>query len=125
VRFSAVSAVMDIGGEPAVVIPDLMSALKDPSVDVRCNALAGLNRFGSVARPAVPEILKMLNDPGMVGGSSIIPQVETALWRIAPEKVGKGSSLQVAIALTAFPATGKVGTCRDSCASNTRARCIT
>jgi hypothetical protein len=88
-RFYAVSAVMDIGGEPAVVIPALMSALKDPSVDVRCNALAGLNRFGSVARPAVPEILKMLNDPGMVGGSSIIPQVETALWRIAPEKVGK------------------------------------
>ena len=89
VRFYAVSAVMHIGGEPAVVFPALMRALKDPSVDVRWNALVGLEMFGSVARPAVPEILKMLNDPGTVGSSSIIQAVETALWHIAPEKVGK------------------------------------
>jgi hypothetical protein len=88
VRFYAVSAVMYIGGEPAVVVPALMSALKDPSLEVRYNALVGLEMLGSAARPAVPEILKMLADPGMLG-SSIIPQVEAALWRIAPEKVGK------------------------------------
>lgn len=89
VRFYAVSAVMHIGGEPRVVIPALTTALKDPNVNVRWNALVGLSRFGGRARPAVPEIMKMLNDPGMVGGSSITQQVETALWRIAPETVGK------------------------------------
>jgi hypothetical protein len=71
------------------LVPALMSALKDPNVNVRWNALVGLSIFGGRARPAVPEILKMINDPGMVGGSSITQQVETALWRIAPEKVGK------------------------------------
>jgi hypothetical protein len=89
VRFYAVSAVIHIGGEPGAVMPALTSALKDPNVDVRWNALVGLSHFGGRARPAVPEILKMFNDQGMVGSSSITQQVETALWRIAPEKVGK------------------------------------
>jgi hypothetical protein len=89
VRFYAVSAVMSIGGKPGVVVPALTSALKDPNVNVRWNALVGLSQFGSRARPVVPEILKMLSDQGMVGSSSITQQVETTLWRIAPEKVGK------------------------------------
>jgi len=89
VRFYAVSAVMDIGGEPGVVVPALTGALKDSNVNVRWNALVGLSMFGDRARPAVANILKMLSDQGMVGGSSITQQVETALWRIAPEKVGK------------------------------------
>jgi hypothetical protein len=89
VRFYAVSAVMSIGGEPGVVVPALTSALNDPNVNVRWNALVGLSSFGGSARPAVPEVLKMLNDPGTVGNSRITQQVETALWRIAPEKVGK------------------------------------
>jgi HEAT repeats len=88
-RFYAVSAVTSIGGEPAVVVPALTSALKDPNVHVRWNALSGLSGFGGRARPAIPEILKMLDDPGMVGSDSITHQVQTALWRIAPEKVGK------------------------------------
>jgi len=88
-RFYAVSAVMSIGGEPAVVVPALTSALKDPNVGVRWNALSGLSGFGGRARPAIPEILKMLDDPGMVGSDSITQEVQTALWRIAPEKVGK------------------------------------
>jgi hypothetical protein len=89
VRFYAVSAVMHIGGEPSVVVPALTSALQDSNVNVRWNALVGLSKFGGRARPVVPEILRMLNDPGMVGSDSITQQVETALWRIAPEKVGK------------------------------------
>lgn len=88
-RFYAVSAVMSIGGKPAVVVPALTSALKDPNVNVRWNALSGLSGFGGRARPAIPEILKMLDDPGMVGSDSITQQVQTVLWRIAPEKVGK------------------------------------
>ena len=31
----------------------------------------------------------MLDDPAMVGNSGLTQQVETALWRIAPEKIGK------------------------------------
>ena len=89
VRFYAVSAVMSIGGDPNIVVPALTSALKDARVEVRWNALVGLERFGARARPIVPEILKMLNDPGTVGSTSITQAVETALWRIAPEKVGK------------------------------------
>ncbi len=89
VRFYAVSAVMSIGGEPGVVVPALRSVLKDPNVNVRFNAVSGLSRFGSGARSAVPDLLEMLKDQGLVGSSSITQQVETALWRIAPEKVGK------------------------------------
>ena len=89
VRFHAVSAVMSIGGNPEVVIPALTRALEDSQVNVRWNALVGLSMFGWRGRSAVPEILKMLNDPGMVGPESITQQVQTALWRIAPEKVGK------------------------------------
>jgi hypothetical protein len=94
VRFYAVSAVAQIGGEPAVILPALTRALKDPYVSARWNALNGLMQLGSRAGPAVPEILKMMDDPGMVNGSpggsiSITQQVETALWRIAPERVGK------------------------------------
>jgi hypothetical protein len=89
VRFYAVSAVLGIGGPPPVVLPAFTGALKDPSVDVRWNALVGISMLGSAGRPAVPEVLKMLKDPGMVGTFSIIQQVETTLWRIAPEKVGK------------------------------------
>ena len=89
VRFDAVSAVMHIGGKSEVVVPALTSVLRDSSVDVRWNALVGLSMFGGRARPVVPEILKMFNDQGMVGSSSITQQVETALWRIAPEKAGK------------------------------------
>lgn len=89
VRFYAVSAVMHIGGQPDVVIPALTSALKDSNVNVRWNALVGLSMFGGRARPAVPEILQMLDDPGMLGDESIKPQVELAVWRIAPEKIGK------------------------------------
>lgn len=89
VRFYAVSAVMSIGGEPKVVVPLLASALKDADIRVRWNALSGLSRFFAHARPVVPEILKLLNDQAMIGTSRIQEQVETALWRIAPEKVGK------------------------------------
>ena len=89
VRFYAVSAVMNIGGKPSVVVPALTNVLKDPDVNVRWNAVSGLSRFGSEARAAAAQLLEMLKDQGMVGSSSITQQVETALWRIAPETVGK------------------------------------
>jgi hypothetical protein len=89
VRFSAVTAVIHIGGDPSIVIPALRGALKDPDVSVRRNAVAGLERFGSRARSAAPDLLGMLNDKGMVGSTSITQHIETALWHIAPDKAGK------------------------------------
>jgi hypothetical protein len=88
VRFYAVSAVAEIGGDPAIVVPALTGALKDSFKSVRWNALSGLSSFGARARPAVPEILKLLNDTAMSGSMSITQQVEVTLWRIAPEKIG-------------------------------------
>lgn len=94
VRFYAVSAVERIGGEPSIVIPALTRALKDPFVSTRWNALGGLMQYGSRAESVVPEILKMVDDPGTLSGGtagsiSITQQVQTALWRLAPEKVGR------------------------------------
>jgi len=90
VRRCAVSAVMFMGGDPKVVVPALRSVLKDSDVSVRWNALIGLSEVrGNAARAAVPDILGMLDDRGTVGTNSIKEQIETALWRIAPEKVGK------------------------------------
>jgi hypothetical protein len=89
VRFYAVSAVLHIGGDYDVLVPHLTRALKDSNVSVRWNALSALGGFGARARPLVPEMRAMLNDPGMVGSSSITNQVQDTLWQIAPEKVGK------------------------------------
>jgi hypothetical protein len=89
VRFNAVSAVMHIGGPPDVLIPAFSNALRGSDVNVRWNALVGLSSFGSRARSAVPTILPLLSDPAMIGDSPIRQQVETTLWRIAPELVGQ------------------------------------
>src|SRR4051812_5134246 len=89
VRFNAVSAVMDIEGEPSVVVPALRTCLKDPKVEVRWNAVSALGRYGGSARSAVPELLKALNDPAKSGTYTLKEQVETALWRIAPETISK------------------------------------
>ena len=99
VRSYAVLAVASIGGEPDVVLQPLTRALKDPSVNVRWEALVGLSNLESRGRPAVPEILKMFSDPGMVGSSSITQQVENTLWRIAPEKVGKPLVVEAATSM--------------------------
>jgi len=60
-----------------------------------------LSQFAGRVRSVVPEIVRMLNDPGMVGSSSITQQVETALWRIAPEKVGKPTVVEDATPMIA------------------------
>jgi hypothetical protein len=89
VRFYAVSAVCAIGGEPEMLVPSFTSALKDSKPEVRWNASAGLSNLGRRANSAVPELLAALNDPATQGYKGLKEQFETALWRIAPEKVGK------------------------------------
>src|SRR3954463_12818626 len=81
VRFYAVSAVMSIGGKAELVVPALTGALKDSSVDVRWNAMEGLERYG---RPVVSNLLAMLDDTGMVGSTSITQELQRVLWRMAP-----------------------------------------
>ena len=89
VRFYAVSALNHIGGEPSVVVPALKGVLRDPKLEVRWNASGALSKFGRRAQSAVPELLEAINDPATQGYKGLKEQLETALWRIAPEKVGK------------------------------------
>ncbi|MHB8523161.1 MAG: HEAT repeat domain-containing protein [Limisphaerales bacterium] len=89
VRFDAVTAVSHIGGDPNLVLPAMRSALKDPKLEVRWNASAALLNLGARARPAVPDLLVALNDPATQRYQGLKEQLETALWLIAPEKVGK------------------------------------
>jgi hypothetical protein len=86
VRFHAVTAVAKIGGRTELVMPNLLSALKDPNVNVRWNAVYGLAPYG---RAVVTNLLELLNDPGMVGTSSMAQYLARTIWHIAPEKVGQ------------------------------------
>lgn len=89
VRFYAVSAIYHIGGDADVVVPALRSVLKDTRIHVRWNAIVALSNFGRRASSAIPDLLQALEDPGKVGNDTTKEQVETAIWRIAPEKIGK------------------------------------
>jgi hypothetical protein len=53
------------------------------------DALSGLSDYGERARCAVPEILKLLDEPGPVSGVGMKQAVNAALWQIAPEKIGR------------------------------------
>src|SRR5712692_8347296 len=77
------------GANPASWCRRWQFALQDSDIRVRWNALVALSKLGSSARPAVPEILKMLDDEGVIGSRRIKEEAQAALWRIAPERVGK------------------------------------
>jgi hypothetical protein len=87
VRFYAVSAVGDVGGDPAIVVPALRAMLKDSYRSTRWNALAALTRFHRKAESAIPDILEMHKRE--VNDAELLQQVELALWRIAPERTPK------------------------------------
>jgi len=84
---STVWAVAKIGGEPSVIVPALKVALKDRFA-VRWAAIDSLVTFGGDARSAVPEILAAFGDLRL-RDEQVKEHVETSLWRIAPEKIGK------------------------------------
>lgn len=71
-----------------MIVPAMLSVLEDPKLEVRWNAIVALGMYGRRAQSAVPALLEALNDPAMPGQSGMKEQVETALMRIAPEKVG-------------------------------------
>lgn len=85
---ATVWAIGEIGGEPSVIVPALRGVLKDPRIDVRDAAMVSLAAFGGHARSAVPEVLAAFTDR-MLEWESLREDMETSLWRIAPEKTGK------------------------------------
>ena len=88
VRFYAVSAVIHMHGDPAVVVPAMCARLKDTKVETRWNASVGLSMFGRRADSAVPALQEALDDATNRGNKDLKRQLETAIWRIAPAKVG-------------------------------------
>ena len=88
VRADAIGAIISTGGEPGVLVPALRTALKDTDFGVRFNAVSALGCFGDYAKPALPDLMGMLGDPGMAD-KVLISHVEDAVWNLAPEKVGK------------------------------------
>lgn len=89
IRFYAVSAVGNIGGDPEVVVPALTSVLGDPKKEVRWNAIVGLSSFGRRAHRATPVLVDAWKTESEAGNEDLVQQLETALWRIAPEKTPK------------------------------------
>lgn len=89
VRFYAVSAVMDINGDPAVVVPALRFALKDSKVETRWNAIVGLSRYGRKAEAAVSDLVESRESAIAAANNDLKKQADIALWRIAPEKTAK------------------------------------
>jgi HEAT repeat protein len=62
VRTAAVSAFHFWNTNLDLIVPGLTRALSDPVPSVRGNSATTLGNFGGAAKPAVPEILKLLRD---------------------------------------------------------------
>jgi len=86
VRGSAVFALAGIHAEPERVVPVLISCLADTSIDVQQAAAEGLGNFGENAKPAVPALVVLLQNPN----PSVIGLARVALLRIDPEAAAPG-----------------------------------
>jgi hypothetical protein len=85
VRGSAVFALAGIHAEPERVVPVLISCLADTSIDVQQAAAEGLGNFGENAKPAVPALVVLLQNPN----PSVIGLARVALLRIDPEAAAR------------------------------------
>jgi HEAT repeat protein len=75
-----------------LVVPELTRALSDPDRNIRGEAAAVLATMGSLAKPAVPELMKLHQDTNMYtsfGGYfvSVSNTVARALKQIDPEEL--------------------------------------
>src|SRR5205814_361410 len=70
-----------LGLEGDVCVPALERCLLSPKPALRMWGAISLGRFGDVAAPAVPELVKALND----GQESVRIEITNALMKIAPE----------------------------------------
>jgi len=75
--------------DPGLVVPAYIDALSnDKSPDVRLRAAYGIVNYGTNARPAVPALVKMLNDTN----SAVREAAANALKRIDPEALEKATA---------------------------------
>ena len=77
----AAETLAEMKADPPVVIPAMQAYLIDPDPDRRATAALGLAGYGSLARSAVPSLLKARKD--RIG--TVQTCAEQALLRIAPE----------------------------------------
>src|SRR5262245_17228854 len=64
-RAQAAEAVGNFGRLPKDALPLLTEALRDPAEEVRLAALRSFSKLGSMAEPAVPEIVRLIKDQGL------------------------------------------------------------
>jgi hypothetical protein len=70
-----------LGLESNISVPALVECTHSSNQDLQRAAAISLGRFGSSARPAVPELLKMSDDPSV----DVRIEATAALQKIAPE----------------------------------------
>jgi HEAT repeat protein len=73
--------------EPEATVPALVGCLKKPHWLLRQTAANSLGNFGQAARPAVPDIVFLLND-----SQAVRVAATNALARIAPDELRKAQS---------------------------------
>jgi hypothetical protein len=85
VRASAVFALGGIHAEPERVVPVLIKCLADTSIDVQSEAAEGPGKFGESAKPAIPTLVVLLQNPNQ----DVINHARAALLRIDPEAAAR------------------------------------
>jgi HEAT repeat protein len=89
VRHSVLSAFIQIHSEPEIVVPIMIKALGDSESLIRTTAALGLTQFGNNAKPAIPALLRLLeNEPNPETRSSALATLNT----IDPEAAAKAEA---------------------------------
>ena len=70
---NAAVALREIAEEPDLVVPALMEDLNDPSLRVRSITAIALCNFGERAKPAVPQIIKLIEAHHVIYSCRFIP----------------------------------------------------
>jgi HEAT repeat protein len=81
-RIAAVRLLAERKGDAAEVVPVLIEALKDKSVNIRLSAAIGLGTFGEQAKDGVPALQAAQHDPDI----KVREAAGIALSRIDPTK---------------------------------------
>jgi HEAT repeat protein len=87
-RDVAIWALLSVDAEHAdrrLVVPSLVKALADTNFVIRLVAARGLGLFGTNAQPAVPVLVRLLNDRN----SRVRPDATNALRKIDPEAAAR------------------------------------
>jgi HEAT repeat protein len=85
VRANTVFALGGIHAEPVRVVPVLIKCLADSSTDVQGEAAQGLGNFEVNAKPAIPALLALLQNPNQ----DVVNHAKAALLRIDPEAAAR------------------------------------